>query len=125
MDLNLREIDKRVAVELGWSDIYEPQDLGMGYDVVGTHPQGDQFPIPKYSKDAIYAEVVRQEIERRGWTWWLWKNKSPKKGWVATVDIEPHFEYYGESTYSPHIALCLAFLAACDGERMVSNGSTL
>ncbi len=126
-----REVDKKVAVELGWTDISEDEAVHhfQGFfDVVGTHPDGDILPVPRYSTCAQSADLVRIEIERRGWEW-LFENRYLNDGtmhYEATVTHPQWPESRGVGIFpdidcvskdSPHVALCLAYLKACEATR--------
>lgn len=101
----LRDIDKKVAIELGWKW---------------------QNP-PWYSTDPADADLVRLEIERRGWDWYSQCSHTGKGiCYEATVGHPEWPESYRKgvfadrtklSTDSPHVALCLAFLAACEASK--------
>ena len=124
----LREIDKKVAVELGWVGIGTARgnDREIGFDWMGVAPSGDYLPIPRYSAVANPADRVRQEIERRGWMLtridYISKRPLPAypaqhRAQITEVGISEDLEHWGASDDSPHVALCLAFLQACEAAR--------
>lgn len=93
----LRGIDNRVAVEFGWK---------------WRNP-------PWYTTDPADADLVRFEIERRGWVWSIGPWEDGKyicnvSGGTYRCSKPPYGIVQGDS---PHIALCLAFLAACDATK--------
>lgn len=107
---SLREIDRRVAVELGY------EESGIDIDFILQ-----SFP---FSRAASAADVVRQEIERRGWAWSLIMATS-LPSYIAEVMVVPRetntwldpFDFAGDGgTWME--ALCTAFLAACDGVKI-------
>lgn len=140
----LREIDKRIAVELGWKAEPYTMMCGVNKDIAVpvcqiTRPDGSvesdalagsvasafnwiagNYP---YSSDPSAADLLRLEIERRGWGWsMLMATSCPS--YIAEVHVIPRdkstwldpFDFSGDGD-TPHIALCLAFLAACDATK--------
>ena len=88
---------------------------------------GLERDIPNFCTDPAAADLVRQEIERRGWEWdtearWV----RGVIGWDACVCIQPSDSgdsiRWKHSVNSPHEALCLAFLAACDAAKEANGG---
>lgn len=133
-----RDINRRVAVNLGWRWVrltfvssfesrvtirFMPPTFkasvttGVDYLNVAGEPEShdeDFRLLPPYCTDPAAADLVRQEIERRGWDWWVYRFDGVYHSDV-TVPIEGgKQEYTRDDNNSPHMALCLAFLAACD-----------
>lgn len=125
MENEKREINRRVALALGmaitlfdtdgvtkvgemWA--YEKRILGLG----------TWYDLPDFCTDPAAADLVRQEIERRGWEL-IQRALIRPKLYDATIvhlgvpaDEQHHKTSGGADLNSPHMALCLAFLAACE-----------
>lgn len=115
-------INRRVAVALGYSVQEHQRGNRSGFRVMRHEiPQGITLwaresgawsGIPDFCRDPAAADLVRQEIERRGWDWWVYRFDGVYHSDV-TVPIEGgKQEYTRDSHQFPHHALCLAFLAA-------------
>lgn len=136
-ELTDEELNRRVAEVLGWRSgvdaggtryLFRPREaLGNGTVLDSTliadgaecrwyGGAGSWFRIPDFSRDPAAADLVRQEMDRRGWSW---NTRKAKGGYSAGVHIGNSLRDYHreESPLSPHHALCLAFLAAVDAEK--------
>lgn len=74
--------------------------------------------VPRFCADPAAAELVRQEIERRGWDVFDYNeihNGTRQYQCYIRRDAEEYLGT-GDSANSPHEALCLAFLAAVDAQ---------
>ena len=129
----LREIDRRVGEAISELPVNE-----MPIDLIDSNImlvladfwfwQDSTFeivPLPHFTTDPTAADLVRQEIERRGWMWELGNTQVIPPGWVAFVtpnsaQIRAHCSI---SDGSPHTALCLAFLAACEAQKKESSNA--
>lgn len=129
-----REVDKKVAVELGWTSITPAcgVNLEIGFDWMGISPTGDRLPVPRYSTVAQSADLVRQEIERRGWVYCSGSALLQSYLDNGMVGDSSHFALVwapdsdGDWSHvckcfahadSPYIALCIAFLKACEATK--------
>lgn len=134
----LREIDKRVAVEMGWRVVEKetPRFARNKYKVVDSEgnlqysaPNEEacwSWGCPYFTTDARAADLVRLEIECRGWSLvrldYLSKRPLPAypsqhRAQVSVECDKGDCQYWGTSDDSPHVALCLAFLAACEANK--------
>lgn len=83
----------------------------------------DKEPTPDYCRDASAADLVIQEIERRGWGIGADEYVDSDDGqrireWSVGVPGNPTGKsYYGRNDDSWKMALCLAFLAAHDASK--------
>jgi hypothetical protein len=112
----LRGIDKRVAVEMGYTRVGPNSDLWRkkmatmpGYATVSTL-------LPHFTTDPAAADLVKAHMRAQGWHYLsAWGTD----GGRAYVDTRyPAYsigEAYKEQT--EEIALCLAFLAACEASK--------
>jgi hypothetical protein len=143
-----QEINRRVAVKLGWrwlrtskpgnrvyhADFKRPCDVAPCVDWVewtATEEEayadalkaGDNpyWGVPDFCTDPAAADLVRVEIERRGWDWDTqgYTRDGGTRFYSVTIGrmgaLRNMFQR-GRSEVSPHHALCLAFLAACEAE---------
>lgn len=67
------------------------------------------------------ADLVRLEIDRRGWQYAIGSEQGDDLAgmywsWVRADKTKP-YDYHSEIADSPHVALCLAFLAACEATK--------
>jgi hypothetical protein len=78
-----------------------------------------------FCNDPAAADLVRREIERRGWmlTRIDYRSERPLPAYPSQHRAQIHIGHikhdegiWGASDDSPHHALCLAFLAACEAE---------
>lgn len=109
------EFERRVALAMGWTQTHgacgRPPGKGIDYP--------SEF-FPHFAKDPAAADMVRQEIGKR-----LWDYKVQ-----STVLAEARYRYQAQILCiagfpicawqyadSPHVALCLAFLAACEAPK--------
>jgi hypothetical protein len=130
-DQELREINLKVAsaiAEARGGKLSETSPYWAG--VVKTI----WTPIPSFTTVASGAEMVRIEIERRGWflnrldyisTRPLPAYPSQHRAVIIRNRVEGdtmsgEIEHCGTCDDSPHVALCLAFLAAVEAEGKVS-----
>lgn len=81
-------------------------------------PEGAWGQIPNFCTDPAAADLVRQEIERRGW-WWATQNflYTEGEGKSHQATIIAGTKPFRARCESPHHALCLAFLAAHDAQQ--------
>jgi hypothetical protein len=69
--------------------------------------------IPSFTHDSGAADFLRREIDKRGWDCYIYGMKG--RHWtVAISDDVGLLGSPSQSNISPHIALCLAFLAAIE-----------
>ena len=117
-----REIDKRVAVAMGW--VWQPLD-DEWHDPQWLLPDGTSaMSGGRYTTDAAAADLVRVEIERRGW--YLIRHDYISSRPLPAYPAQHRASIYrgglvengiwGVSDDSPHLALCLAFLAAVEAD---------
>ena len=111
-------LNRRVAEALGWSHF--TINAPAGWYGRPYHPAGKRQlePLPDYCTDPAAADLVRQEIERRGWGCRLDYPcvgivGEEERGWSCFIWNE-EFEECACGKSSPYHALCLAFLAAHD-----------
>lgn len=119
-------LNRRVAEALG----YSAAEMGRGW-VLALHgvpvsilrfseESGAWSQCPDYCTDPAAADLVRQQIERRGWEWFSGSSVNCDKvrqgKYYAQAEAEPGSMEVKVffSNDSPHHALCLAFLAAHD-----------
>ena len=119
------EINKRVAEALGWG--VSQSVTGSWRWFCGQIPKTDAKPtresaernLPDFCRDASAADLVRQEIERRMWEWDTeTRLVAGVRSWWACATATPSdagdSTRWKQSLSSPHMALCLAFLATHD-----------
>lgn len=135
---SLRQLDKQIAIALGFFvrpahqnprlskekqeslQRYFPDSLELVYPNRHTTYSNnctteDQAwrRCPKFTTDPAAADLVRQEIKRRGWKWIVSGGDFYKANiWGEGIEAI--------SYESPHHALCLAFLAAVEAQGEVS-----
>ena len=136
-----RDLNRRVALALGWNQVkagYVDKWRGtiMGWTVesvdTGISPKaggnaGMPEEVPDYCTDPAAADLMRVDIERRGWRWATGSDVLAsfiENGMVypmphyANIWAEvPEWHRFGAAGESPYHALCLAFLAACEAEK--------
>lgn len=116
----LREINFRVALALGWKVPLDgegnPWAEGSWWVIDGV----TKAPLHQdFTSDPAAADLVRQEIERRGWLWSVgpWEEKrycSVVTGGTYRCSKPP----YGIASADEWAhALCLAFLTAHDAQK--------
>ncbi len=111
------EINRRVALAMGWSHLTIDRPQGWY-----GHKPGEKklSPLPDFSTDPAAADLVRQEIERRGWSYSIYCDLPDTHKWsvyLKNKDAERHYSVgYAHSNVSFHHALCLAFLAAHEAQ---------
>ena len=143
------EINRRVALALGWRTVVMPYNQLLAHRLIAWIPasrfavesawfQGAEeipanadhqgltealgYECPRFCTDPAAADLVRLEIERRGWEISLSMVPCTEgPSWYAEIDVEPFAEPPGpsvsgptEGIRNPHHALCLAFLAATE-----------
>jgi len=122
------ELNRRVAVAMGWQsireterDVYRGNVLGFATTsvTVGISPRaggnaGMPEEIPDFATDPSASDLVRQEVERRGWRYFIqrWEN-----GWDMEIYHDNFSDVFVRSGESYYEVLCLAFLAAVDAEK--------
>jgi hypothetical protein len=121
------EINKRVALAMGWRwQEGEPTDDGGGGWIDAMWRTRDDKPVYSsgmFCTDPAAADLVRIEIERRGW-WWrsvyadMNGSRAPLPNYACAIGgkflegTEHEYDGIYRRAGSPYHALCLAFLAA-------------
>lgn len=119
--MKLGEINRRVAQNIGGrviGDFWHRRSEGVFMGAI---------PLPDFCTDPAAADLVRQEIERRGWDWdaQAYVHDGGTRRYATVIgrmDAKENMFSRGRSESSSHMALCLAFLAACDAEKSNSGG---
>ena len=96
-----RELDKRVATLMGWTDIRISDRSGM---LVGKTPRAEiGMQVPRYSTDIAAAWTVVEKFRLI---------VGPRvDGWCATVGLPDLLDWYVADASAPR-AICLAALKA-------------
>lgn len=121
-------LNRRVAVAFGW----EVKQGATGWrwfkdqiPVSDTRPTkgSAERHVPDFATDPAAADLVLQEIERRGWdintsneTRRGTRSYSAEVNWQGAIEKAHRQEGRSVNYESPYTALCLAFLAAVDAE---------
>lgn len=121
-----RDLNRRVAVALGW----EVKQGVTGWRWFrGSIPASYTWPtrgaaerhVPDFCADPAAADIVKARMKERGWHY---KSGVMGSGAFAQVDTrEPLYlmrEALGQDT--EEMALCLAFLAACEAAKKAEEG---
>jgi hypothetical protein len=123
-----REINRRVAVAMGYDVLKDPYTTWGYYlkppagrpDHVTPRstPEAAWRTCPGFCTDPAAADLVRLEIERRGWLWSIDPGIEGTKRYFCCVSggtprcsEPPYARVDGDSWME---TLCLAFLAACE-----------
>lgn len=80
-DQSTLDLDKKVALALGWTDIHEEEfmrgELAPGMNMlIGTKPDGYAHVLPSWSQDEAYIGPLLLEAQKMGW----------RDVWVELVD---------------------------------------
>jgi hypothetical protein len=133
------EINRRVAVALGWRWVkltfvssfesrvtvrFMPPTLKVsvttGVDYLGAEPEkhDEDFKIlPDYCRDPAAADLVKHHLKSRGCHYRTAWGTDGASAWVDTREPDYHIgESYKQECEEK--ALCLAFLAACEAARL-------
>lgn len=124
-ELTPEEINRRVAKRLGILGT-SVQDKDGAVNIIREKDIFGDGKIRRISQwvnfctDPAAADLVRLEIERRGWEWTLNRSGAAWEADVCHPDYPEDSNASGDATavssVSPHHALCLAFLAATETE---------
>lgn len=133
------QINRRVAVALGYSVQEHQRGNRSGFRVMRHEiPQGITLwaresgawsDIPDFCRDPAAADLVREEIERRGWMLirYDYASKRPLPAFPSQhrANITTHLYdpgYWGMSDDLPTLALCMAFLEAHEASKAQEGG---
>jgi hypothetical protein len=113
-----REINRRVALALGGTKIAFYPSEGWYWNPPGSEVF---YPMPNFCNDPAAADLVRIEIERRGWLWAFGIAHDGSWGCVNVPlpDSEfnrSNFRQFFRNDVTPTVSLLSAFLAACEAE---------
>lgn len=115
---DLAALRVRVAEAMGWTRVWAPHTTTA--PIGWRSPDGDESPLPNFaSPDWAATGAVLDEMTKRGMAYTLYDSISD--GWWCSVVGLPCPEHEsgwgpvkGDDPRSPHVAVCLAFVAAHD-----------
>lgn len=122
-DLDLRELDRQVALALGWSQEWDQHRLHQYWRPPGGGELRDESPA--FTTDIAAAMECVNWLRERGWYLNLWSRETDEGlGWVAAFKKfeERGFQEVLKRAEEPALAICRAFLAAISAHPELAAG---